>query len=94
MGKYRIGKRAYSLWGINVHYELHGLEETNNAYKRIVVLHSHSPITQDEIYPSHLPLGWSFGCPVMDDETIKYLDEKLQKSQKPVLLWIFNGDEK
>lgn len=90
LGKYKIGIRSYSQWGINVHYKLHGLESTNNnAYKRIVVLHSHSPVPSREIYPLHLPLGWSFGCPVTDDETMTYLDEKLNGVEKSVLLWIY-----
>ena len=90
LGKYKIGARSYSQWGINVHYKLHGLEETNdNAFKRIVVLHSHTPMSSEEIYPNHLPMGWSFGCPVTDDETMKYLDDKLKNQGKPVLLWIY-----
>ena len=94
LGKYRIGIQSYSQWGINVHYKLHGLEETNNnAYKRIVVLHSHSPMPISETYPNHLPLGWSYGCPVTDDETMTYLDTKLKKAKKPVLLWIYYDNE-
>jgi hypothetical protein len=34
-------------------------------------------------------MGWSQGCPVIDDETMTYLDVELQKSEKPVLLWIY-----
>ena len=30
LGKYKVGIRSYSKWGINVHYKLHGLEATNN----------------------------------------------------------------
>lgn len=90
LGKYKIGSRAYSQWGINVHYKLHGLETSNsNAYKRVVVLHSYTPVSTTEIHPDHLPLGWSFGCPVVDDATMHYLDAKLKKSKNPVLLWIY-----
>lgn len=90
LGKYKIGIRSYSQYGINVHYKLHGLEATNsNAFKRIVVLHSHTPVPAAEIYPLHLPMGWSFGCPVTDDETMTYLDAKLKNTPKAVLLWIF-----
>lgn len=93
LGKYRVGIRSYSQWGINVHYKLHGLEPTNsNAFQRIIVLHSYTPVSAEEIYPSHMPLGWSQGCPVTDDETMSYLDQKFQKTSKPVLLWIYNGD--
>jgi hypothetical protein len=90
LGKYKIGIRAYSQWGINVHYKLHGLESTNNnAFKRIVVLHSHTPVPSFEMYPLHMPMGWSFGCPVTDNTTMTYLDAKLKSSDKPVLLWIY-----
>jgi len=90
LGKYKIGIRSYSQWGINVHYKLHGLETTNsNAFNRIVVLHSHTPIPSAEMYPLHMPMGWSFGCPVTDNETMTYLDAKLKNTQKSVLLWIF-----
>ena len=90
LGKYKIGARAYSQWGINVHYKLYGLESTNkNAFKRIIVLHSYTPVPATEIYPYHLPMGWSFGCPVTDDSTMTWLDKKLKNIAKPVLLWIY-----
>jgi hypothetical protein len=90
LGKYRIGIRSYSQWGINVHYKLHGLEESNNnAFKRIIVLHSHTTLSSTEIFPDHLPMGWSFGCPVTDDDTMTYLDNKLKNTKKSVLLWIY-----
>ncbi|MDR1730212.1 MAG: murein L,D-transpeptidase catalytic domain family protein [Prevotellaceae bacterium] len=90
LGKYKTGIRSYSQYGINVHYKMHGLEPTNNnAFKRIIVLHSHTPVSATEIYPDHLPMGWSFGCPVTDDETMTYLDMKLKNSKKPVLIWIY-----
>jgi len=90
LGKYKIGARSYSQWGISVHYKMHGLESTNdNAFKRIIVLHSHTPVPAIEIYPVHLPMGWSYGCPVTDNDTMTYLDAKLKSSKKPVLLWIY-----
>nr|WP_302436163.1 murein L,D-transpeptidase catalytic domain family protein [Bacteroides intestinalis] len=91
LGKYKVGIRAYSKWGINVHYKLHGLETTNdNAFKRIVVLHSYTPLPAEEVYPSHLPLGMSQGCPVICDETMRQVDALLKAENKPVLLWIYN----
>lgn len=90
LGKYKLGIRSYSQWGINVHYKMHGLEKTNsNAYKRIIVFHSHTPLPDKEIYPKHLPMGWSFGCPVTSNEMMKYMDKKLQNSKKPTLMWIY-----
>lgn len=91
LGKYKIGARAYSQWGINVHYKMHGLEKTNNnAFKRWVVLHSHTPVMNHEIYPDHLPLGWSQGCPVISDEMMRKVDGLLEKSDRSVLLWIYS----
>lgn len=91
LGKYKIGIRAYSKWGINVHYKLHGLEPTNdNAFKRIVVLHSYTPLPAAEIYPLHLPLGMSQGCPVICNETMRQVDALLKAETKSVLLWIYN----
>lgn len=86
-GKYKIGKRDYSSWGINVKYWLHGLENTNtNAEKRVVVLHSWDAVSNEEIYPRYAPLSW--GCPAVSDEFMNSLDKKLQTTDKPVLLWI------
>lgn len=86
-GKYKIGSRDYSSWGINVKYWLHGLEESNkNAVERVVVLHSWSAVKNKEIYPKFSPLSW--GCPAVSNEFMKVLDEKLKETKKPVLLWI------
>lgn len=86
-GKYKIGKRDYSSWGIKVKYWLHGLEPTNsNAEQRVVVLHSWSAVSDEEIYPNFSPLSW--GCPAVSDDFMRTLDVKLQGSSKPVLLWI------
>ncbi len=88
LGKYRIGKRSYSNWGINVHYKLHGLESTNNnAFRRIIVLHSWANIKNEEIYP--WKASESLGCPIVSDETMRYLDTRLRVKENKVLLWIF-----
>lgn len=86
-GKYKIGKRDYSSWGINVKYWLQGLEDSNkNAEKRVVVLHSWNAVANKEIYPKYAPLSW--GCPAVSNEFMEKLDLRLQKSDLPVLLWI------
>jgi hypothetical protein len=91
LGKYKIGIRSYSRWGIHVHYKLHGLESTNNnAFQRIVVLHSYDYVPDYEIYPAHLPLGYSLGCPVICNEAMTEIDKLLQKQTTPVMLWIYN----
>ena len=87
LGKYRIGKRSYSNWGINIHYKLHGLESTNNnAYRRIIVLHSFVGVSSSEIYPEEAP--FSLGCPMVSNQDMIYLDNLL-KSKKNILLWIY-----
>jgi hypothetical protein len=60
-GKYKIGNRDYSSWGINVKYWIHGLEKTNNtAVKKVVVLHSWDVVKNKEIYPRYSTLSWGF----------------------------------
>jgi len=87
LGKYKIGKRDYSSWGIKVKYWLHGLEKTNsNAIDRVVVLHSWDAVGDSEVYPKVSPLSW--GCPAVSDNFMRKLDTKLQATKKPVLLWI------
>lgn len=88
-GKFKIGNRDYSSWGINVKYWLHGLEDENKtAVDRVVVLHSWSKVANIEVYPVYCPLSW--GCPAVSNEFMKKLDTKLQKAKKPVLLWIID----
>jgi hypothetical protein len=88
LGKYKIGNRAYSQWGINIKYELHGLDSTNNnAYKRIIVLHSWNDVSEEETYPKGTPEG--YGCPATSNDFLRRIDTMLQKSKKPVLLWSF-----
>jgi hypothetical protein len=88
IGKYKIGKRSYSNFGINIHYKLHGLEPTNsNAFKRVVVLHSYWAVPNQEIFPDLAPT--SFGCPMVSDANMRLLD-KFLVNRKNVLLWIYN----
>ena len=88
LGKYKIGQRAYSNWGIHIKYVLHGLEKTNsNALSRYVVFHSWEEVSNEEIYPSGTPEGW--GCPTISNENFQLLAHILQKSKKPVLLWVY-----
>ena len=87
IGKFKVQGRDYSSWGIKVKYWLEGLEPTNNnAKNRVVVLHSWSAVADAEIYPKYSPLSW--GCPAVSDNFMRELDAKLQKTDKPVLLWI------
>jgi hypothetical protein len=86
-GKYKIGKRDWSQWGIKVKYWLYGLEDSNNnAVSRVTVLHSWEAVSDVEVYPKFSPLSW--GCPAVSNEFMEILDPKLQQSKRPVLLWI------
>jgi len=91
IGKYKIGKRGYSNWGININYKLHGLEKTNNnAFSRVIVLHSWDIISDHEVFPEGTPEGW--GCPSVSNNQMKYIDKLLKKTKTPVLLWIYKKE--
>jgi hypothetical protein len=88
LGKYKIGKRGYSSFGININYKLHGLEKTNdNAYSRFIVFHSWG-ISDEEVYP--LKISESWGCPAVSDNFMREIDQVLKSKKKSVLLWVFN----
>ena len=88
LGKYKLCERAYSDWGINVKYVMHGLESTNNnALARTIVFHSWDQVSDNEIYPEGTPEGW--GCPTISDNSFKLIDPLLKKSKQPVLMWIY-----
>jgi hypothetical protein len=81
LGKYKIGKRDCSSWGIHLKYWLHGLEPTNNkAVERLVVLHSWEAVSDVEVLPYHSPL--SSGCPAMSDNFMRTLDSLPQKKDQ------------
>jgi hypothetical protein len=87
LGKYKLGKRGYSSFGIHINYKLHGLESTNNnAYKRVIVFHSWG-IEDEEIYPFEIAESW--GCPAVSNNFMKEMDEILKVKKKPVLFWIY-----
>jgi hypothetical protein len=86
-GKYKIGKRGYSQWGINVNYKLHGLDSSNTrAYNRLIVLHSWDAVSDFETFPSGTPEGW--GCPAVSNNFMRRLDSKLKLAKKETLMWI------
>lgn len=89
LGKYKIGERAYSDWGIHIKYLLHGLESTNsNALSRYIVLHAWEQVTDDEIYPSGTSEGW--GCPTVSNNAMRKIDALLKEEKLPTLFWIYN----
>ena len=90
LGKYKIGQRAYSNWGVHIKYVLHGLDKTNsNALARYIVFHSWEETPNEEIYPDGTPEGW--GCPTLSNENFQLIDPILKKSERPVLMWVYNN---
>ncbi len=88
LGKFKIGSRGYSSWGIKVKYLLHGLEPSNsNALQRAIVFHSWEFVADEEVYPKGTPEGW--GCPTISNGSFKIIDPLLKRSSRPVLMWIF-----
>ncbi|WP_117585884.1 murein L,D-transpeptidase catalytic domain-containing protein [Chryseobacterium luteum] len=88
LGKYKLLERGYSEWGINVKYVMHGLEKTNsNALKRCIVFHSWDQMSDDEVFPKGSPEGW--GCSTVSNNAMKEIDPMIQKTGKPVLIWIY-----
>lgn len=86
LGRYKIGVSYQGKFGLA--YKLHGLDSTNNnAYKRFVVLHSHSCVPNAEVSPA--PICQSDGCPTVAPEFLSKLSVQLDQSDKPVLLWMY-----
>jgi hypothetical protein len=88
LGKYRLGQRGYSDWGIHVKYLMHGLEASNsNALARFIVFHSWEQVSDREVYPRGTPEGW--GCPTVSDSSMRIVDPLLKAARKPVLMWMY-----
>jgi hypothetical protein len=86
LGKYKIGNAYYGKFGLA--FKLYGLENTNdNAYKRYVVLHSHSCVPDNEIEDN---VCQSNGCPTVAPGFLKQLEPMIRNANKPVLLWIYD----
>jgi hypothetical protein len=89
LGKYKLSGRGHSNWGINVKYLMHGLEDTNsNAMKRFIVFHSWNLMSDKEVFPKGSPEGW--GCPTISNNAMRKIDPLIEKSEKPILMWIYN----
>ena len=88
LGKYKLGIRGNSEWGVRIKYIMHGLEDTNsNALSRFIVFHSWELMSDEEIFPAGSPEGW--GCPTISNNAFLELDPLLKNSKKSVLFWIF-----
>lgn len=88
IGKYKIGVRGYSNWGIHVNYAMHGLDSTNsNSFGRQICMHSWEMVNDIESYPDGTPEGW--GCAAVSNAFMTRLDALLKEQDVPVLLWGF-----
>lgn len=86
LGKYKIGEKYKGQYGKS--YRLYGLESTNsNAYKRDVVLHGYSCVPNEEIYPR--VVCNTLGCAGVSPAFFERLSSIIDKSKKPILLWIY-----
>ena len=86
-GKYSIGKSYYGKFGLA--YKLYGLDSSNkHAFERNIVLHSYECIPEQETYP--VPVCNSRGCPMVSPGFLKQIKALIDKSKKPILLWVFD----
>lgn len=86
LGKYKVGNAYHGRFGLA--YKLNGKDTTNsNAYSRFVVLHSHQCVPEEPVDPA--PICQSDGCPTVSPGFLQQLAVLIDKSEKPVLLWIF-----
>jgi hypothetical protein len=85
-GKYRIGNKYIGQFGLA--YKLHGLDSSNsNAFSRNIVLHSHSCVPNNSIYPNYICN--SLGCPTVSPSFLKLLQSIIDKSSRPIVLAIY-----
>jgi hypothetical protein len=86
VGKYKVGPAYRGEFGKS--YRLYGLDSSNsNAFKRGIVLHGFDPVPDHEIYPQ--PLCNSFGCPMVNRSFLDKVSAIIDRSPKPILLWIY-----
>lgn len=86
LGKYKIGNAYNGVFGLA--FKLHGLDKTNSkAFDRFVVLHGHSCVPNEELYP--LSICLSQGCPTVAPDFLTRLKGYLDSAKEPVLLWIY-----
>lgn len=87
IGKYVIGKKGVSSWGIKINYLMHGMDSTNsNSMKRNIVLHSWDAISENEVFPKGTPEGW--GCPAVSNGSLQRISGKIDSSKRPILMWV------
>jgi len=87
LGKYKIGSSYSGKFGLA--FKLYGLDSSNSkAFDRFVVLHSHACVPNEETAP--FPICESWGCPTVSPPFLMELKKYIDRSAKPVLLYIYN----
>lgn len=88
VGLYKVGFPYYGQYGKS--YKLYGLQKSNcNAFSRAVVLHGYSCVPDKETYPK--AICNSLGCPMVSPSFLKKISSLIDKSNKPILLWVYQG---
>ena len=85
LGKYKIGYSYNGKFGLA--FKLYGLDKTNDkAFSRFVVLHSHDCVPETEVADD---ICQSDGCPTVAPGFLQQLKPVISRSDRPLLLWIF-----
>jgi hypothetical protein len=83
-GHYLLGYKYHGDYGWA--YKLTGLDSTNsNAFKRVVVFHYYSCMSDFE----DQPVCRSNGCPMVSENVFKAAAKLIDVSSKPILMWIY-----
>ena len=86
LGRYKVGAFYHGKYGES--FKLHGLDNSNsNAFARGVVIHGYDCVPDEEIYPR--VLCNSLGCPMVSYNFFDRLSRIIERSEKPILLWIY-----
>lgn len=86
LGKYKVGEFYRGKYGKS--FKLYGLDNSNsNAYKRAIVIHGYDCVPDKEIYP--MVLCNSLGCVMVSYNFFDRLSRIIQKSDKPIVLWVY-----
>ena len=86
LGKYKVGEFYRGQYGKS--FRLYGLDNCNsNAYKRAVVIHGYDCVPDEEIYPR--VLCNSLGCVMVSYNFFDRISRIIEKSEKPIILWVY-----
>ncbi|HTN47536.1 MAG TPA: murein L,D-transpeptidase catalytic domain family protein [Flavipsychrobacter sp.] len=86
LGRYKIGAKYHGRFGLA--YKLHGLDRSNsNAFKRFVVLHSHSCVPSSDV---PYPICQSDGCPTVSPGYLQRLSKMIDRTSQPIALEIID----